>query len=1011
MSQRPVQVLFAKYNAVRRPEFRVATEMCEDAEGRFVQKRATEEAAKEHLEKIFQNAQLLQDYYREIKVIVPTRGEDGLRFPFIKGKTLAEQIQAGKLNKEDFIALVNQKLETALSVQELCQCSFELTEEFEKVFGKTELGKVPALCPANIDGLFSNLIENETGIYCIDCEWVCNFPVPVDFIRYRILLYLYVTQLHTQLNGVTAEEMFRWFGITEEQQKTFWQMDDHFQQYVHGENRKYVYPAHYLKKSITVSGMNETIQAQEEYISAQKKIIHDKDVHIEDLEKVRKQELHDKDVYIDDLGKIIHDKDVHIADLERTKKQELHDKDVHITDLEKTVQEKDKHIGALDQIICDKNEHIANLGRIREKELHDKDVHIQNQDARIEQLTRDYETVTNAFFWKVTKPARALSDKLKTAGKKNEHVYLCLRTGKDLLRHGLRYAVKNRRAYLASKRNARLVSSWPSEEEQAKERKVRFPKAITFSILVPLYNTPDVFLREMIESVQKQTYSRWELCLADGSDDAHPDVGITCEKYARKDHRIRYRKLEKNLGISGNTNACIEMATGDYIALFDHDDVLHPSALHEMMKAICEQEADFVYTDEVTFESPDLKKLITLHYKPDFAPDNLLANNYICHFSAFSAELLKKTGGFRHEYDGSQDHDMILRLTEAAKKVVHIPKILYWWRSHPQSVSQDINAKGYAVDSAKRAVHDFLRDYKNVETVIESTRAFPTIFRIRYPLREQAKISIVIPNKDHLADLKRCIDSILTKTTYSNYEIVIAENNSETQEIFDYYAELEQKDNIRVLRYPDAFNYSKINNWAVRQCDGEYILLLNNDTEVITPDWLENMLMYAQREDVGAVGAKLYLPDGRIQHAGVVIKMGDDRIAAHAYYGAGHDHIGYMGRLCYAQDFSAVTAACLMIRKSKYDEVGGLDEGFAVAYNDIDFCLKLRKAGYLNIFTPFTELNHHESASRGYETGEKLERFKREVARFREKWGETLEAGDPYFNPNLSLDSPMFEPW
>ena len=582
-----------------------------------------------------------------------------------------------------------------------------------------------------------------------------------------------------------------------------------------------------------------------------------------------------------------------IQDLkELVKAQEgiIHDKEVHIGTQEHTIQDLKELVKAQEGIIHDKEVHIGTQEQI----IRDKDAYIASQTAQIQQLTIDIQTISTAFFWRITKPARVSVDALKRLIKKNEFLYLTSKTLKDALRHGFRYAMQNRKYYLEANKRILYANSWPDEEERMRQRKETFTKDITFSVLVPLFNTPEDFLREMIQSVQEQTYRKWELCLADGSDEEHTFVGTICREYARKDKRVKYRKLKQNLGISGNTNACIDMAKGDYIALFDHDDILHPSALYEMIKVICSQNADYLYTDEATFLSPDKDKIITLHYKPDFAPDNLLANNYICHFSVFSARLLKQVGAFRPEYDGSQDHDIILRLTNAANKVVHIPKILYWWRSHPQSVSQDIGAKQYAVDAAKRAVHDFLRDYRHVDTVIESTRAFPTIFQIIYPIRDRKKVSIVIPNKDHIDILDRCVRSILDKSTYKNYEIVIAENNSQSDDTFSYYSKLENNRKVRVLRYQGGFNYAKINNWAIRQCDGEYVVLLNNDTEIITPNWMENMLMYAQREDVGAVGAKLYFPDGRIQHAGVVIKMGDDRIAAHAYYGAGHDHIGYM---------------------------------------------------------------------------------------------------------------------
>lgn len=555
--------------------------------------------------------------------------------------------------------------------------------------------------------------------------------------------------------------------------------------------------------------------------------------------------------------------------------------------------------------------------------------------------------------------------------------------------------------------------SFPDEARRAKESSTVFEPAHKFSILVPLYNTPEKFLREMIQCVLDQTYGNWELCLADGSDGEHANVGEIVASYMEKEkaagtNRILYRKIEKNLGISGNTNVCFDMATGDYIALFDHDDILHPSVLYEYSCVIRDEDPDFIYCDEATFQGDSINNMITLHFKPDFSPDNLRANNYICHFSAFKASLLEKTGLFRSEFDGSQDHDMILRLTTAADKIVHVPHILYYWRSHAASVASDINAKSYAIDAAKNAVLADLESQGIHGAGIESTRAFATIFRIRYPLSGKPKVSIIIPNKDHVEDLRRCVESITVKASYENYEIVIVENNSETKEIFEYYEELKKLPMVKIVTYEGAFNYSKITNLGVKNSDGEFLLLLNNDTEVITRNFIEEMLMYAQRGDVGAVGAKLYYEDYTIQHAGIVIGLGAHRTAGHTHYGLVKDNLGYMGRLCYAQDVSAVTGACLMVSRENYDLVGGLDESFAVALNDVDLCLKLREKGLLNIFTPFAELFHYESRSRGTDLADKNAvngaRYDEEAARFREKWAALLEAGDPYYNPNFSLD-------
>ena len=644
-------------------------------------------------------------------------------------------------------------------------------------------------------------------------------------------------------------------------------------------------------------------------------------------------------------------------------------------------------------------------GRVLEGKLADAEHKSADLEGRLNRIK-------GSIFWRMSKPLRSL-------------VHWMRRTKERLGYYG---SIKG----IARKLNAKMIerkartqhgtAGFPNAEEAKLQRETKFDRDIKFSILVPLYNTPEKFLRQAIESVVAQTYENWELCLADGSDAEHGNVEKICKEYMEKDrkylqqcnsslsNRIVYKKLSKNEGISGNTNACYSMATGNYIALFDHDDVLHPSVLYEYMKAICEKGADYIYCDETTFKgNKTIDDMITLHFKPDFAPDNLRANNYICHFSAFDRKLLEGTELFRSQFDGSQDHDMILRLTSRAKCVVHVPKLLYYWRSHAGSVASDINAKSYAIEAAKGAVAAHLTEqgYKNFE--ISSTKAFETIFRIKYEILGNPKVSIVIPNKDHIEDLKRCITSIVEKSTYDNYEIVIVENNSVTEEIFEYYKKLEENPAIRVITYEGDFNYSKINNLGVSQTVGDYVLLLNNDTQVITLDWMEELLMYAQRKDVGAVGAKLYYEDNTIQHAGVVLGLGAHRTAGHSHYRVSYNNLGYMGRLCYAQNVMAVTGACLMMRKSLFEQLGGLDESFAVSLNDVDLCIRAWKAGYVNVFTPFAELYHYESVSRGLDDrGEKALRYNRESEAFRAKWKDLLEQGDPYYNPNFSLDRSDF---
>lgn len=637
-----------------------------------------------------------------------------------------------------------------------------------------------------------------------------------------------------------------------------------------------------------------------------------------------------------------------------------------------------------------------------EKE-HYKAVYLANRVAELEDQVDDLQfkldRIKNNPLWKASAPARKC-------------MHFIIRQKDRLKNCGSLSGVVQKMRYKAWEKKAMThygTASFPTQEERDRQERAVFERMPKISILVPLWNTPQDFLQEMIGSVQKQTYGNWELCLADGSDDGHAYVGEYCRRLAETDGRIVYQKLQKNEGISGNTNQCYKLATGEFIGLFDHDDILHPCALYEYVKVINEQDADFVYCDEATFKSPDIDKMITMHFKPDYAIDNLRANNYICHFSVFARNLLEGTELFRTQFDGSQDHDMILRLTDNAKKVVHVPKLLYYWRAHAGSVAGNIEAKPYVVEAARGAVADHLRRHGFSHFTITSTRAFETIFKISYEIIGEPKISIIIPNKDHTEDLRSCIKSIVEKSTWENYEIIVVENNSETKEIFSYYEELKNNPQIKVVTYNGEFNYSRINNLGVSQATGDYVLLLNNDTQVITVNWMEELLMYAQRQDVGAVGGKLYYGDKTIQHAGVVIGLGAHRTAGHVHYRQKRENLGYMGRLCYAQNMTAVTGACLMVKRALYEEAGGLDESFAVSLNDVDFCLKLRRMGYLNVFTPFAELYHFESISRGLDDkGERAERYNDESARFRKKWEKELAAGDPYFNPNFSLDKPDF---
>ncbi len=543
-----------------------------------------------------------------------------------------------------------------------------------------------------------------------------------------------------------------------------------------------------------------------------------------------------------------------------------------------------------------------------------------------------------------------------------------------------------------------------SEEELRGQRAHKFASPVTFSIAVPLYKTPERYLREMIASVQAQTYPHWELCLANGSPEDET-LGKLLAEYVAADVRIRVKHLTENAGIAGNTNAALAMATGEYVGLLDHDDLLEPDALFEMMYALDEARRkkqplpELLYTDEDKI-SGDGSEYFQPNLKPDFNPDLLRSNNYICHFLVVARTLLEKAGGFDRRYDGAQDYDFILRCTEKAGGICHIPRVLYHWRTHAQSTADNPISKQYAYDAGTQAIEAHLKRVGFSGTV--GRKKDFGFYRVHYAVQGEPPVSIIIPNKDETETLKKCLTSIQTKSTYRNFEIIVVENNSKTAEIFDYYKEIDGRNGIHVVYWDREFNYSAINNFGASYAKGEYLICLNNDMEIISPDWIEELLGHCQRAGTGIVGARLYYPDDTIQHAGIIIGIGG--IAGSVFVGQKRTHTGYMHREALQQDLSAVTAACMMVRRTLFEQLGGFTEQLAVAFNDVDFCLRARELGYLVVYDPYVELYHYESKTRGAEdTQEKVRRFQTEIEYMRTRWIAVLKNGDPYYNRNLSL--------
>jgi GT2 family glycosyltransferase len=528
----------------------------------------------------------------------------------------------------------------------------------------------------------------------------------------------------------------------------------------------------------------------------------------------------------------------------------------------------------------------------------------------------------------------------------------------------------------------------------------------TFSILMPAYQTPEKYLRSAIESVLGQAYPHWELCIVD---DASPSdhVVTVVREYGVADPRVRLIVRTENGHIAQASNDALEIATGDFVALLDHDDLLSPDALFENAIALNERpDLDFIYSDEDKVD--DAGRRAEPFFKPDWSPDTFLTKMYTSHLAVFRRSLLQELGGFRAGFDGAQDYDLVLRVTERSKRIHHIAKVLYSWRLHTNSTSQNPASKDYAYASSMRAIQAAL-DRRDEGGCVSPAAAGLGHWSVRYPVRAFERVSVIVPTRNGAFDVRRCLDSLFALTTYPNYEVVLLDNGSDQQAALDLFAEYQKREPVRFryLRHDAPFNFSEINNFAARQASGGFLLFLNNDTEILDGDWMTAMVEYAQRPTVGAVGAKLIYGNGTIQHAGVVIGVGG--IAGHSHRHQPRSTGGYANSVALVTNYSAVTAACMMVRRELFDSVGGFDESFSIAYNDVDLCLRLREGGYDNVYLPHVELMHYESRSRGYDvTPDQIERDKRERVRLQKRWQQAWSA-DPLYSPHLSLSSEGFE--
>ncbi len=542
----------------------------------------------------------------------------------------------------------------------------------------------------------------------------------------------------------------------------------------------------------------------------------------------------------------------------------------------------------------------------------------------------------------------------------------------------------------------------PSDVQRMRDLLPLLTQRPTFSVLMPVYETPEEYLRAAIESVQLQAYPDWELCIADDAS-RKPHVRKVLEECAADDPRIKLVFRKTNGHIAATSNSALALATGDFVALLDHDDLLSIDALFENALVVNRRaDVDIIYSDEDKLDERGRRR--DPYFKPDWSPDSLLSRNYVSHLGVYRREVVEEIGGFRLGFEGSQDYDLILRASERTDRIEHIPRVLYHWRIHDESTASSRKQKGYAYDAAVRAIEESL-SRRGEPGRVESSDRLPGTYTVRYELHDPGRVSVIIPTRDHGDDVDRCLQSLFERSTYGDIEVVLLDNGTTDREslrVFGAWAEREPE-RVKLVAHDVPFNFSSINNYAARHSSGKYLLFLNNDTEILTPDWIEAMVEQAQRPSIGAVGAKLLYDDGTVQHAGVVIGLGGVAGHSHKYFPS--DAPGYFGTLQTVNNFSAVTAACLMVRRDVFEEVGGFDEGLAIAFNDVDFCLRLQAAGYYNIYLPHVELSHYESKSRGHEnTPEKMERFLREQQFMRERW-RTGEAPDPHYNRNLTLNT------
>jgi len=710
------------------------------------------------------------------------------------------------------------------------------------------------------------------------------------------------------------------------------------------------------------------------------------------LEALRdKNKIEELNSQIEQLNKTVHDQDIHL----RNYKDEVYEKKIHIMNLEKEIDDQKTHLQNYKKEVNEKESLIQNQNKEineQKKEIYDKEVHIRNIEENMNlilnsKVWRFADFFRRLFYMKILRILPPLQKSALTITREGFPSFLQKVKKREMMRKKDLYDIWIEKNSL-NEEKIKII----------KEEIAKFPYKPKISIIMPVYNVEKIWLEKALASVSNQLYDNWELCIVDDASTKRYIKEIL--SLHEKNEKVKIKYLKKNKGISGASNEALSLAAGEFVGFLDNDDELSADALYENVKLLnLRPEADLIYSDEDKINPKGIR--IEPFFKPDWSPDLFLSFNYICHFSVCRKKIIDKIEGFREGFEGSQDYDLLLRLTEKTDKIFHIPTVLYHWRQAEGSTAVVHKEKITHIENTMRALKEAL-DRQKIDGTVEKGNHFDRFesYRVRRKIKGSPLVSIIIPMKDMVSFLKRNLKSIEEKTEYKNYEIIVVDNNSKEKETHDYFESIRKKNNIRIIEYKDEFNFSKINNFAVSQAKGDHVLFLNNDIEVTTKGWLRSMLEHSVRKEVGAVGAKLVFPNNTIQHAGTVLGLGG--VAGHS-----HKHIplasdGYFGALNTIRNYSAVTAACMLTKKKIFEEVGGFNEiHLSVAFNDVDLCMKMREKGYLVVYTPYAVLRHYESTSRGYDLNPD------EILFMKNKWGKTLMS-DPYYNPNLTFDSEDF---